>query len=289
MTMIQQQANLESDIANFWEENPCGENVLGRRLDGDHEDFFRRFDKMRYEREKHILPCLDAIDFNNKQVLEIGLGQGADAEQIIRRGARWSGLDLTSQSVHRVRTRLQLRGLPYERLERGSALAMPFEDNSFDTVFSFGGLQCIPDLKQAQREIHRVLRPNGELIAMLYAKRSLNYLLSIQIVRRLALMVLYGLNYAPNELAAAHINNARKVGLFNYLRMRNFIHRNTDGPDNVFIHVHDLDLVRKQFSDFEITKVYKRYMHAPPLPVSWLPFEKQLGWHLMVHLRPKTA
>jgi SAM-dependent methyltransferase len=284
-----QHVALEHAIETFWEEHPCGENVLGQRLDGDHEEFFRRFDAMRYSREKHILSCLDAIDFRDKELLEIGLGQGADAEQIIRRGARWSGLDLTSQSVRRVRARLELRGLPYERLEQGSALDMPFADRSFDIVFSHGGLQCIPDLEQAQSEIRRVLKPEGELIVMLYAKWSLNYMLSIMFVRRLALLLLYGMNYAPNELVAAHIRNARKAGLFNYLRMKNFIHRNTDGPDNVFIHVHDMALVRNQFADFEVTKAYKRYMHAPPLPVGWLPLEKQLGWHLWVHMRPRRS
>jgi SAM-dependent methyltransferase len=287
MTMTTQHAKLENDIAAFWEEHPCGENVLGRQLDGDHEDFFQQFDNMRYTREAHILPCLDAIDFRDKQILEIGLGQGADAEQIIRRGGRWSGLDLTAESVQRVKTRMMLHKLPYEQIERGSALDMPFPAKRFDIAFSHGGLQCIPDIEQAQREIHRVLKPDGELIVMLYAKWSLNYLLSILIVRRLALLALYGINYAPNALVAAHIENARRVGLFNYLKMKNFIHRNTDGPDNVFIHVHDLNLVQKQFSDFEITKAYKHYMHAPPLNVRWLPLEKQLGWHLWVHMRPK--
>jgi hypothetical protein len=28
-------------------------------------------------------------------------------------------------------------------------------------------------------------------------------------------------------------------------------------------------------------------MHAPPLPVGWLPLQRQLGWHLWVHLKPK--
>jgi ubiquinone/menaquinone biosynthesis C-methylase UbiE len=276
----------ESGIANFWQRNPCGENVLGRRPDGDYEDFFRQFDSMRYTREKHILPCLDAIDFCDKQVLEIGLGQGADAEQIIRRGAHWSGIDLTSESVKRVRTRLKLRKLPYNRVEQGSALNMPFADNSFDTVFSHGVLHHIPDIDQAQREIHRVLRPDGELIVMLYAKRSLNYLLSIGVARRLALVFLYGLNYAPNAIAAAHIENARQAGLLNYLRMENFIHRNTDGPDNVLSRVYDLPRVRQHFPQFVVTKSYRRFMHAPPLPVSWLPLERLLGWHLWVHLKP---
>ena len=50
MTMTTQHGKLENDIAAFWEEHPCGENVLGRRLDGDHEDVFQQFDEMRYAR-----------------------------------------------------------------------------------------------------------------------------------------------------------------------------------------------------------------------------------------------
>jgi SAM-dependent methyltransferase len=276
----------ESAVAAFWEENPCGENVLGRRLNGDHEDFFRRYDEMRYAREAHILSCLDAIDFRGKRVLEVGLGQGADAEQIIRRGARWSGLDLTSASVQRVRARLELHGLPYERIERGSAVNMPFPSESFDIVFSHGALHHVHDIGRAQREIRRVLRPDGELIAMLYAKWSLNYLLSIRVVRRIALILLYSLDYAPDPVARAHIENARQMGLFNYLRMRNFIHRNTDGPRNVLSRVYDERLIKKHFEGFNVTRIYKRFMHAPPLPVGWLPLERQLGWHLWVHMRP---
>jgi ubiquinone/menaquinone biosynthesis C-methylase UbiE len=276
----------ERDIAEFWEKHPCGENVLERLPDASQEDFFRRFDEMRYTREKHILDCLDAIDFRGKRVLEIGLGQGADAEQIIRRGARWSGVDITAESVQRVRTRMAMRNLPFERIERASALDMPFADNTFDIVFSHGTLHHIPDIVQAQREIHRVLKPDGELIAMLYARWSLNHL-SILTVRRLALLLFYAFNYAPNALAAAHIANARRTGLFSYLRMRNFIHRNTDGPDNLFSQLYDLRLTREHFQQFTLTKSYRRFMHAPPLPIGWLPLERQLGWHLWVHMRPK--
>ena len=104
------------------------------------------------------------------KLLEIGLGQGADSEQIIRRGARWSGLDLTAESVARLRTRLELRQLPYDELKQGSALAIPYPDNAFDKVFSHGVLHHIPDIRLAEREIARVLKPRGELIMMVYAK-----------------------------------------------------------------------------------------------------------------------
>jgi SAM-dependent methyltransferase len=285
----QRLTSTEDNVAAFWQTHPCGENVLGERFSHDHQEFFRRYDELRYSRERHILGCLDAIDFRGKHVLEIGLGQGADSEQIIRRGARWTGIDLTPASVQRVRARLELRGLPYESIMQSSALAMPFPDGSFDIVFSHGVLHHIPDIKRAQSEIRRVLKPGGELIAMLYARWSLNYLVSIHIVRRLALALCYALNVAPNSLVEAHIGHARAAGLLDYLRMQNFIHRNTDGPDNVFSRVYDLRLVRRHFPDFAVTRSYRRYMHAPPLPVAWLPLERQLGWHLWVHMRPKPT
>ena len=216
------------------------------------------------------------------------MGQGADSEQIIRRGADWSGIDITKEAVDRVRTRLSLRNLPYDRIIQVSALSMDFPDAYFDIVFSHGVLHHIPEIDTAQREIHRVLKPNGELIVMLYARWSLNYLISVGVLRRVGLVLLYGLNTAPKPLYAAHINNAKKIGLWRYLKLRNFIHHNTDGPLNPYSRVYDLALVRREFPSFVVEKAYKRFMHAPPLPVSWVPLEKTLGWHLWVHMRPSS-
>ena len=83
----------EPDIQSFWDQNPCGDLLIGglRQRRGDYEAFFTDYDEFRYRKEAHILRCLDEIDFDGKRVLEIGLGQGADSEQIIRRGALWSG------------------------------------------------------------------------------------------------------------------------------------------------------------------------------------------------------
>jgi hypothetical protein len=49
---------------------------------------------------------------------------------------------------------------------------------------------------------------------------------------------------------------------------------------------HGLREVRQDFPSFHVTRAYKRWMHGPPLPVSWLPLGRLLGWHLWVHLRP---
>lgn len=278
----------ETDIREFWDQHPCGDGLVGglEHFRGDYEKFFSEYDAYRYRKEGHILRRLDAIDWNGKQVLEIGLGQGADSEQLIRRGARWSGLDLTPESIERVRARLTLRQLPHVSLNRGSVLEMPFPDNSFDIVFSHGVLHHVPEIDRAQREICRVLKPGGQLIVMLYAKYSLNYLVAIAVVRRVGLAVLYALKLNPGGAYGEHLALARAEGLGRYLRLGNFIHRNTDGPGNPYSKVYDLDEVRRDFSCFQVTHSFKDFMHAPPLPVSRVPGAGALGWHLWAYLRP---
>lgn len=273
----------EEEIKAFWNTHPCGDQQVGG-LRQDYDAFFRRYDAFRYGKEGHILRCLDQIDFRGKRVLEIGLGQGADSEQIIRRGALWSGVDLTPESIDRVRMRLSLHGLPFERLEQASALALPFPDHSFDIVFSHGVLHHIPEVRRAQAEIARVLRPDGRLIAMLYAKHSLNYWLSIVVLRRISLALLYLLGISPGGIVASHLHQARKIGLWRYLRLANFVHRSTDGPENPYSKVYTLRTVAEDFPAFAVERSHREFMHAPPLPISGLPLAHLLGWHLWVHL-----
>lgn len=283
---------MENEIKDFWQQNPCGAWLVGdlpAEVRLEYEEFFARYDAYRYGKEPHILKNLDAIDLKGKRVLEIGLGQGADSEEIIKRGAIYTGVDLTEESVKRVKMRFELRSVPFEAVEQGSALALPFESDSFDIVFSHGVLHHIPDVKKAGAEISRVLKPDGELIAMLYAKRSLNYILSISVIRRLALLAFYSVRSKRGGLVGEHLKNARSMGVWNYLAMRNFIHRNTDGPQNPYSKVYDIATIKEDFPDFDLVRSYKCFMHAPPLNVGWMPFERLLGWHLWVHLKPKKA
>ncbi len=277
----------EADIATFWNSFPCGDHQVGG-LGDDPKEFFDRYDAFRYHREPHILRCLDEIEFADKQVLEIGLGEGADSEQMIRRGAHWTGIDLTKESCDRVQTRLALRDLPYEGLENGSALDMPFQDNSFDIVFSHGVLHHIPDIHRAQQEIARVLKKDGQLVMMVYAKHSINYLISIGVLRRIGLAAFYLLGIKPGGIYNDHLTNAKSEGLANYLKMGNFIHHNTDGPLNPYSKVYTRKMIEADFPLFDIERCHKEHMHAPPLPINSLPGGSLMGWHLWAHMRQKA-
>ncbi|MEE2752999.1 MAG: class I SAM-dependent methyltransferase [Candidatus Latescibacterota bacterium] len=276
----------ESTIASFWDEHPCGQDLITSAPE-TYLEFFDEYDEYRYRTEGHILKCLDDIEFRGKRVLEVGLGQGADSEQIVRRGARWSGIDVTRASVQRVQARFALRSLKAESLQVGSAVDLPFEDESFDLVYSHGVLHHIPNIFMAQAEISRVLKPEGRLVAMLYAKYSLNYILSIALVRRLALAICYTVGIEPKGKSGEHVRLAREAGLLNYLKMSSFVHRNTDGPLNPYSKVYSLSSVKEDFRGFDLENYHKEFMHAPPLPVGKLPFAPLLGWHLWVNLRKK--
>lgn len=284
----------EGDVREFWNAHPCGDHIVGGlrgAFADDYEHFFTAYDAWRYRQESHIPSCLDRVEWDDRKVLEIGLGQGAESEQIIRRGGRWSGLDLTQESVDRVRARLEIRALPYEGLQRGSALDIPWQDATFDIVFSHGVLHHIPDIRSAQAEIRRVLKPGGTLVAMLYSRASLNYQISIRLVRRAALLAAYPLRHSRVLPAAPvlrqHLENAERDGLRRYLALDTFTHRNTDGPLNPYARVYSRREVAREFPAFELVESYTRYMHAPPLPVRRLPAERRLGWHLWVHLRAR--
>ena len=114
----------ETEVQTFWNAHPCGDHIVGGLhggFDDDYERFFQAYDSWRYDQEAHILRCLDQTSWQGKRVLEIGLGQGAESEQLIRRGALWSGLDLTQESVDRVGARLSSRGLSHENLRQGAS------------------------------------------------------------------------------------------------------------------------------------------------------------------------
>jgi SAM-dependent methyltransferase len=282
----------ESAIRSRWERIPVGENVIGnltKDFGDDYDAFFSTFDSWRYGRERHILGMLDRFDWKNKRVLEIGLGQGSESEQLIKRGAIWSGIDLTEESVKRVNARLTLRRLPYEDLKRASALDIPFPAARFDVVFSHGVLHHIPDILQAQREIRRVMKDDGRLIVMLYAKNSLNYQVAIKWIRRLGLALICIVKLPVSGISGEHRDAAKKEGLLRYLRMRNFIHRSTDGPDNPYSKVYDRSALTADFPAFDIVGIEKRWMHAPPLPVHGLPGERLVGWHLWAVLKSRPV
>jgi hypothetical protein len=65
----------EQAVQQFWQEHPCGNAQVGglrERFHGDYEDFFTDYDRFRYQTERHLPACLEALQVTGSQVLEIG-------------------------------------------------------------------------------------------------------------------------------------------------------------------------------------------------------------------------
>jgi SAM-dependent methyltransferase len=152
-----------------WTHDPCG-GVEG--LDPHDVAYWRQVDYERYDRYAPWMA--DVFGFNRyggKRVLEVGFGLGTDLMQFARGGSRVFGIDLTPNHVELAGLRFRTCGMKAGLL-RGDAEQLPFDSDSFDLVYSFGVLHHTPDMPQALREIHRVLKPGGRLLLTVYHRYS---------------------------------------------------------------------------------------------------------------------
>lgn len=162
--------DMKTDVREFWDASSCGE-VYAQGLDD--EQFFGKHAEARYRLEPYIRSFARFEEGHDQDVLEIGVGMGADHLEWARSGPRrLVGVDLTPRAVTWTKQRLEAYGLASD-LREADAEHLPFPDGSFDIVYSWGVLHHSPDTAQALREAHRVLRPGGTLRAMIYHRPSI--------------------------------------------------------------------------------------------------------------------
>lgn len=149
------------DVQRFWDDEACGER------DGALQE------ERRYAKEPEIFDFASFESARGLDVLEIGVGMGADFIRWLFAGARPIGIDLTHRAVRitadRIRERMDIEQPP---LAVADCEHLPFADRSFDVVYSWGVLHHTPDTSAGIAEAIRVLRPGGAFKAMLYHRRS---------------------------------------------------------------------------------------------------------------------
>jgi len=290
--------NLKEQVRAFWQEHPCGskfaDEPAGTRA------FYERVREHRYEKEWHIPGAAGFAGARGVKVLEIGCGLGTDGAEFARAGADYTGVDLTEAAVSLARRNFEQQGLP-GAFRTADAENLDFADASFDLVYSHGVLHHTPDTARSVREVHRVLRPGGRAVVMLYHRDSYNYRVNIRLLRRAGAQLLRtgaGLRLAhlltgePVESLrehAAHIKGDAQQ----YLSGGEFLSRNTDGAGNPLTRVYTRREARELFRDFAEVELATHFLNKRWLPLvgSVLPrgaetrLASRWGWHLWIYAK----
>ena len=98
------------------------------------------------------------------EVLEVAIGTGRNLP-FYPKEVRLTGVDLSPAMLEVARARARELGVEADLLV-GDAQALPFPDESFDTVVITLSLCTIPDDREAVAEASRVLRPGGRLLLL---------------------------------------------------------------------------------------------------------------------------
>jgi ubiquinone/menaquinone biosynthesis C-methylase UbiE len=163
------QVNLISRIAAYWDEHIHDLSIttypVGTR------EFFQQLDEYRYDKLNYLPRLVDVSTYQGKSLLEVGCGAGIDLVRFARAGAVVTGIDLSTTAIELARKNIEQNGLKAD-LWVMNGESMQFPDNSFDVVYAHGVLQYTADVEKMVAEIHRVVKPGGEVVVMVYNRNS---------------------------------------------------------------------------------------------------------------------
>jgi ubiquinone/menaquinone biosynthesis C-methylase UbiE len=160
----------KAEVRRFWDAASCGE-VYAEGSTA--EEKLLRNGEARFRLEPYIREFARFWEGSGQDVLEIGVGMGADHLEWARSGPdHLAGIDLTPRAVSWTAQRLNAFGLKSD-LREGDAENLPFADHSFDIVYSWGVFHHSPNTPRAFLEACRVLRPGGTLRVMIYHRPSI--------------------------------------------------------------------------------------------------------------------
>ena len=132
---------LKDAVRKFWGTRPCGVSHSSQPTDS--RAFFEETERHRFH-EVHldwdrpfIKETMEFSKYTGKTVLEVGVGTASTPMQWSRAGNRVFGVDYNLPSVQITKARFKEAGAQGTFLN-SDAENLPFADNSFDIVYSFG-------------------------------------------------------------------------------------------------------------------------------------------------------
>lgn len=157
------------EVKDFWDKASCGEIYA---TGAGWKEMYDTQKVSRYQLEPYVRSFAKFDESAGKDILEIGVGMGADHEEYaLAHPKSLHGIDLTDKAIEHCKKRFEILGLQ-SNLAPGNAEEMTFSSNSFDVVYSCGVIHHSPNTGKAVNEIYRVLRDGGVARIMIYHRYS---------------------------------------------------------------------------------------------------------------------
>ena len=139
------------------------------------KEFFAEIDSRFFLNAKEFMPwkqipfdlLIDFDSLRDKKVLEIGVGNGSHTQLLAQHAQSFTGIDITDYAVKSTSERMKCFGLKAD-IFRMDAEHMQFDDNSFDFIWTWGVIHHSSNTRRVLQEMHRVLKPGGHAISMVY-------------------------------------------------------------------------------------------------------------------------
>ncbi|AAM04736.1 TPA: methyltransferase domain-containing protein [Methanosarcina acetivorans] len=138
------------------------------------------------------------------RVLEVGVGTGRNLKYYSS-GSSVTGIDVSEGMLEKARKKAE--GMKNVNLLLMDAEHLEFSDKTFDYVITTFVLCSIPDPVKALKEMRRVLKPSGELIAIEHMRSSNNL---ISIFETLINPIMFSI--IGDEVTRDTVGNIRKAG-----------------------------------------------------------------------------
>ena len=129
------------------------------------DDWVAHTDANDYRNHFLIPKTLELLgNVNGKRLLDVGCGEGGYSRMLAKRGARVTGLDGSPRLIEVAQRQAIAEGLSIEYLVRNANAMAGIESESSDIVLATMSLMDVEDYEGSILEIHRVLKPKGQLI-----------------------------------------------------------------------------------------------------------------------------
>lgn len=110
----------------------------------------------------HIEAMLGPGRIDELKILDVGCAAGEVCQRLGRRGAMMTGLDISAQMCAIAQQRAPRAHIMRHDLQE----ALPLANDTFDRVIALGVLEFCEDIESTIEELIRVLKPGGELLAV---------------------------------------------------------------------------------------------------------------------------